>query len=195
MKNQHQSHCRLVEHIYQADFALKTCKQADESQRGWSSPGDPPREEVLGRRRMRAGGFCRGRIHGSLGIPWVAACRCCDGSLKETPTPQPHNQRSGVRGKCCALLFTKRTTSGKVSADEQTQSPSCKDRAALAPPSPVWSPRLPTEQPFTPASMAQLILQNSRDLALDQENKSKRSRNVSALPAEIKSLSLTSYQA
>lgn len=50
---------------------------------------DPPMEEVLGRSRVRAGGFCRGAIPESAGISWVAMYRCCDGSLKETQTPQP----------------------------------------------------------------------------------------------------------
>lgn len=36
MKNQHQSHYRLVEHICNTDFSLKTCMQTQEYQPGWS---------------------------------------------------------------------------------------------------------------------------------------------------------------
>lgn len=191
MKNQHQSHCRLVEHIHQADFALKTCKQADESQRGWSRPVDLPRK------RMRAGGFCRGRFHGSSGIPWVAVYRCCDGNLNETQTPQPHEQRCVMRGKCCALVFMKRTMSGKVSTDEQAdtdpilkrQNCTGSSKPSLIPLSSPWTALYcsingsvnPAKQPGSGPRQGKQV--------------KKEQKCQSALPAEINSLSLTSHQA
>lgn len=51
MKNQHQSHCRLVEH-----FSLKTCMQAQECQPGWRGCESHPMLLPHGEEALGAGG-------------------------------------------------------------------------------------------------------------------------------------------
>lgn len=124
MKNQHQSHCRLVEHIYQDDFSMKTCKQADESQWGWCRSVDPPMEEELGRRGWGLVASAGGQF---MSLLEFLELQCTDAVLGAWKRPKPlsHERlRSGMRGKCCALVFMERTMSGKVSAGEQADTDS-----------------------------------------------------------------------
>ena len=110
MKNQHQSHCRLVERICKADFLLKTCKQAYEYQLGWSGHVNPVPCWLL--QRSSAGGGWRlvtttasAFTVFDISCCWVVAYRYCHGSLWEAQFPLPHNQKSGVKESTRLVCF------------------------------------------------------------------------------------------
>lgn len=81
MKNQHQSYCRLVDHICNVDFSLKTCMQTQEYQPDWSRCESHPMliphgKEALGVGRWMLVVHSKG-MHCSRHVLWLQPTHDC----------------------------------------------------------------------------------------------------------------------
>lgn len=206
MKNQPQSHCRLVEHICKADFSLKTCKQDYEYQLGWSRNMNIVPCWLLPEKRCSAAG--RWRLVATTASAFTIfsyflflshSIQILPGSLGATQFPLPHNQKSGIKESWRALMFMYSIMSGKLLADTQVDmflNLYRQNRTICTGSSKSSSITLTSHWGALYSSINNPVKPAKRTGSGPRQGKQikKEQKHQSSLPAEIKSLSLTSYQ-